>query len=99
MTKKFFTVALCLCLAAGAFAQYSGGDGTVNDPYLISTKADMEALATAVNGGTNYTGKYFLLTADLTGITTIIGLEYARPFKGNFDGGGHVLNVTIRTDG
>jgi len=77
---------------------YSGGSGTVADPYLISSKADMEALSTAVNAGNGYSGKYFLLTRDITdGITTIIGSNSAYPFRGIFDGGGHEVNVNINT--
>jgi hypothetical protein len=89
MTKKFFTMALCLCLAAGAFAQpYSGGTGVASDPYLISNKTNMEALATAVNSGTSYANTHFRLTEDLTEITTVIGNTYDRPyFNGTFDGG------------
>ena len=89
---------------------YSGGSGTQTNPYLISSKADMEALATAVNGGNNYAGKYFLLTQDLTGendsVSTVIG-SYVRdvrhssfidrPFNGTFDGGKHEIAVNINT--
>jgi len=76
---------------------YSGGSGTVADPYLISSKTDMETLATAVNGNSNYsTGKYFLLTQDITNaITTIIGISSTYPFKGTFDGGNHSLSINI----
>ncbi len=77
---------------------YSGGSGTENDPYLISSNADMETLANAVYNGTNYSqGKYFLLTADLTGITTIIGNSgtTTKTFQGNFDGGGHNVGLGI----
>jgi hypothetical protein len=77
---------------------YSGG-GTEADPYLISSKADMEALASAVNGNSDYSsGKYFRLTQDITDtITTIIGQDDSHLFKGVFDGGGHKLTVNIST--
>ncbi|GHT50191.1 hypothetical protein AGMMS49982_05080 [Bacteroidia bacterium] len=74
---------------------YSGGSGTSQDPYLIASKADMAALATAVNGGTTYSGRYFLLTQNLTGITTRIGNSGTNSFQGTFDGGGYILNVNI----
>jgi hypothetical protein len=76
-------------------AAYAGGVGTGGRPYQISSVADMEALAAKVNGGKDYVGEYFLLTGDLTGITNIIGVDNAHPFKGTFDGGGHLLTVTI----
>jgi hypothetical protein len=95
-----------ICLFAGLlscinlFAQsYSGGDGSELSPYLISSKTDMEAFAASVNGGNNYAGIYFLLTADLEGITTIIGTTLhaggEKYFNGIFDGDGHIVNVNI----
>jgi uncharacterized protein YjdB len=83
---------------------FSGGTGTVNDPYLISTNADWQVLADAVNGiktgtGTiykNYEGKFFLLTTDLTISESMGGSggngSYAT-FNGTFDGGMHTITV------
>ncbi|WP_193391222.1 DUF5977 domain-containing protein, partial [Candidatus Symbiothrix dinenymphae] len=99
MNKVITSIAMLLFMCSTALAQsYSGGDGTAADPYRISSNADMVALATAVNGGTGYYGKHFRLTANLTGITTVIG--NVRPsnvsaFKGTFDGGGHEVAVNI----
>jgi hypothetical protein len=79
---------------------YSGGSGTEQDPYLISSKADMETLGTSVKEGISY-GKYFLLTNDLTGsnlLTTSVGYSAGQPFRGIFDGGGHEIEVNS-TDG
>ena len=103
-------MALCFCaLANKALGQtYSGGSGTESDPYLISSKADMEELNTTLkmNRSYNYSvGKYFLLTQDLTDIIYPIGDRYGYggndvqliPFSGTFDGGGHVINVNINT--
>ena len=72
------------------------GSGTAEDPYLISSKADLAALATAVNGGNDYNGIYFLMTdcIDLGGSDspwTPIGNAFERPFKGIFDGNGHSI--------
>ncbi|MDR0833390.1 MAG: leucine-rich repeat protein [Candidatus Symbiothrix sp.] len=75
---------------------YSGGSGTQTSPYLISSKADMETLATSVNSGTTYSGKYFLLTNDLTGsnaLTTFISNSDTKPFSGIFDGGKHEIEL------
>jgi hypothetical protein len=95
MTKKFFTATLYLCFTMSTFA-YSGGNGTEESPYLISSVADMEELANTVNSGTNYSGDYFLLTQDLAGITSIVG-DGSHPFSGIFDGDWHTLNVSIST--
>ncbi len=73
--KQIFTIFVCLFLAIGTTTAqtYSGGNGTENDPYLISSKADMEKLAMAVSLNASYSmGKYFLLTRDITEEVTTI---------------------------
>ena len=110
MFKKIITFALVLALCAGmisAFAltssadTYASGTGTEADPYIISTEAQLRALAEAVNGGANQAGVFFKLGADitLTSEWTPIGLfddspaeaenDIDTPFSGNFDGAGH----------
>ena len=103
MKKTIFTTFISLFVIISAFA-YSGGNGTEQYPYLISSKADMEELATNVNGGQKYAGVYFLLTRNLTGaddvITTIIGNgDYSASFQGIFDGDGYEIKVNIITTG
>ena len=44
---------------------FSGGNGTETTPFLIATTDDMDALSSSVNGGTNYSGTHFLMTANL----------------------------------
>lgn len=96
MKKNHFLIIFYLTFNLSLSGQtYSGGNGTESTPYLISSTADMTALATAVNAGNNYAGKYFLLTSDLSNITTIIGKPTSYYFNGIFDGDGHVLDVNI----
>ncbi len=81
--------------------QYSSsGSGTETDPYKISTLAHLQALANDVNGGNNYSGKYFLVTANIDFSSlyhstldswTPIG-NRSNPFSGTFDGGGYTLS-------
>jgi len=58
-------------LTAGAqepttqFPTTSGGAGTAESPYLITSIDDLNKLAADVNSGTNYSGKYFRLENDL----------------------------------
>ena len=66
-----------------------GGSGTSSDPWLIATAADWDALATGAQGDT-YSGKYFRQTADITGVTTMVGTN-EKPFTGIYDGDGHAL--------
>jgi hypothetical protein len=56
MQKKII-LSLVFCITALSSFVYSGGNGTEASPYLISSKADREALATAVNAGNAYSGK------------------------------------------
>jgi hypothetical protein len=100
MKKIIFLTTLCLSLTTGAtFAQnFGGGQGTESDPFLISSRAHLEELAKMVNGGTTYEGYHFKLTADLTGITTIIGNAEAF-FSGIFDGDGHTVELNINSIG
>lgn len=101
MNKQIITtiISLFFVINFNLVAQsYSGGSGTQADPYLISTRLDMAALATAVNGGNKYSGKYFLLTEDLTNISTVIGNSSSNYFGGVFDGGGYNITVNINVN-
>lgn len=69
---------------------YSGGSGTVADPYQIGTVADWTEFMAA----TNDLAKNFILTTNLNleGMElTPVGKDYNTPFTGTFDGNGHVL--------
>jgi hypothetical protein len=96
MKRNLLTTVCCLLIATGAFA-YSGGNGTELNPYLISSKADMEQLATNVNGGQTYAGSYFRLTRGLTEandtVSMVVGNSNTRYFSGIFDGEGHEIAV------
>ena len=62
--------------------------GTSSDPYQINNASDLQQLATNVNNGTNYSGKYFLQTADINmqGVAfTPIGTG-SNQFMGTYDG-------------
>ncbi len=96
-------------LTTGAGISFDGGDGTEDNPWQISTAAQLNEVREHLNGN-------FVLTADidLSGYSnwTPIGayaakdanngvydakLEYA--FTGSFNGGGHTIsNLTIKRD-
>ncbi len=77
------------------FGQYSGGSGTVGEPYLISSAGDLVLLGNSEGDW----GKHFVLVndIDLAGVTVKpIGYSSTYRFDGSFDGGGHVIrNLTI----
>ncbi|MCH5352125.1 MAG: hypothetical protein J1E06_01435, partial [Acutalibacter sp.] len=109
-TSIILILALCLSLLpsvtlSASAADYSGGSGTESDPYLISSAANLKALADAVNGGSTQYGVYFKLTKDISlsaySNWTPIGNSSRRYFEGSFDGGGHKitgLKITSVTD-
>lgn len=84
--------------------KFAGGAGTVDDPYKISTGAELAYLAEKVNGGESYSGNYFKLTSDIrlnaddvpTGGDSLnswkpIG-DKSNHFQGTFDGDGHTIS-------
>jgi len=103
--RQFYSVlaagALVIALCAIAGAQYGGGSGTADDPYLIYTPEQMNAIGADPNDW----DQHFKLTADIdlsqyTGTEfNLIGVPYRRhpyrsgkPFTGVFDGNGHVIS-------
>mgnify|MGYP000217150321 FL=1 len=89
---------------------FAGGTGAAEDPYQISSGAELAYLASAVNSGESYGDKYFVLTKDidLNGLSwtpiansfsdALFGGSDYSMFSGNFDGKGHMIsNLTIGT--
>lgn len=78
--------------------KFAGGDGSKDNPYQISTGAELAYLAQQVNAGESYSDKYFTLTNDIdlgSKEWTPIGNENENwdgyKFEGTFDGDGHTI--------
>ncbi len=75
------------------------GDGTVGNPYLISSADEWNAFAYNVNNGTdNYSGKFVKLTHDISvtqKVGTVSGSTQVNAFSGTFDGGGNTITANI----
>lgn len=74
---------------------FAGGSGTADDPYQIANGAQLAYLAAQVNGGTDYSGKFFRLTDDIdleNREWLVIGNAHDKPFKGAFDGNGKTIS-------
>ena len=122
MKKKVLSLLLTLCLAMtfvpmAAFAAeaplFGGGTGTQQEPWRITSQADLIALAEFLNSGNaetfdaenvgvgNCHGYYFKQTADidLTGVTwEPIGYSgNYYYFAGNYDGDGHTISNATST--
>ena len=73
------------------------GKGTAENPYVIRTTAELDLLASKVNGGNEYSNTYFALGADIAYDKTVennyttIG-NNLHPFGGTFDGQGHTVS-------
>ena len=98
--KKLLATILALMMALGvttmAWAEGDWtGSGTEADPYVITTEAGLNKLATDVNNGTVYSGKYFKLGASIT-VTdwTPIGQKGTeKKFAGTFNGNGQTVII------
>jgi hypothetical protein len=91
-----FLIAVCF-ISVPVYAQYGGGTGEPNDPYLIYTPGQLNAISNDVNDW----DKHFKLMADLDlEGENIISIGYWRqpdyepkePFRGVFDGNGKSIS-------
>lgn len=90
-----------------AVSVFAGGAGTEDNPYLISSLSELEALRDSVIGGETYEGKNIELTADIDMSEKYgegkaswdpIGTEQKK-FMAVFDGGGHTITgIYINSD-
>ena len=94
LTMPLLVFAFICIYSVQAQGQYGGGTGEPNNPYLISTPAQMNA----IGADSNDWDKHFKLMADidLSGYTGtsffIIGIYRYNPFTGVFDGNGHTIS-------
>ena len=113
--RKLLGILLTLAMIVGlmpgmgltAYAQEWSGEGTESSPYLISSLDDLKSLRDSVNAGTDYSGKYFKLTANIDcgndNWNPIGYLEMGRDiirrdFKGTFDGNGKTVTYHVAND-
>ena len=91
MRKLFLTFVTALLCNVVSFAQsqFGGGTGVANDPYLISTKAQFEAIAQQSDGAS---GLYFRQTADINlGVYENRTSSIIPDFRGTYDGDGYTI--------
>lgn len=72
------------------YPELSVPDGTEDNPYLLSTRADLDLLSSAVTEESNFAGKYFKLANDIVmGETAFVPISY---FGGELDGNGKTIS-------
>ena len=88
-------------LAPDLFGISNGNTGTSSNPYAISTGDGLQLLATYVNNGYVFSGKFFTLNDDIAFNSstennfTPIGGKFGKvyySFCGSFDGDGHTIS-------
>ena len=100
MSKRILSVFLSLVMLASlltvvvvpaAAVTFDGGDGSRDNPYLISTKAQLEAFRDLVNGGSRSICGALTGNIDLQNDEwTPIGLS-SSGYTGTFDGNGYAI--------
>ena len=105
-TAMMLAVMLMTMTAWAQTELFSGGDGTVDNPYKITTADDLNKLAADVNSGTKYADTYFKLMNDVSfscnsdwndttsteNNFTPIGNSISNSFRGTFDGNGKSIS-------
>ena len=93
LTVPLFILLAIFLFSRPAEAKYGGGTGEPNDPYMIYTAEQMNAIRAEPNDW----DKHFELMADID-LTGYIGTDsdvignHANPFSGVFDGNGHAIS-------
>ncbi len=94
LAVRFFLLLVVCLFSRTVEAKYGGGTGEPNDPYLIYTAEQMNAIGADANDW----DKHFRLMADidLSGFNqdqfNIIGIDHYNPFRGFFDGNSHTVS-------
>ena len=93
--KLLSLLALTFCWASSTWADYSGsGSGTKNDPYQITSAAQLVEFANWVNASADNAGACAVLKNNITlssAWTTPIG-NNTRQYTGTFDGGDFTIS-------
>ena len=104
VARKFMFTLLAILMTTLSWAQQQqqqlSGNGTEEYPYLINNADDWKTFTNNVNKAVSpYVNAYYRLTADLNlgteaePITTVVGHQRNRQFKGTFDGGFHTIHL------
>ena len=89
-----FSFLAMLMLPAAAQGTFGGGSGTSANPYIINTAAHFTELSDSVRASHNYTGKYFIVTADID-----FSNQNHTPIGNNFDGSSDIHYFYGHVDG
>ena len=96
MKKVLLCMLFCVHFFCIALAQFSGGSGSVSDPFLVSSKAELDSVR-------NYLSFHFRQTQDIafSGSDFEVGGDFHHDgagwlplgtLTGSYDGGGHIID-------
>jgi hypothetical protein len=71
------------------------GDGTAENPYVISSASDWGTFVSSVNDGFDYKDKFVKLSDNIEVSKKAGDYTQGRPFSGTFDGDGHTITANI----
>lgn len=107
MKNRFSAAALAIIVFAvsvfqgfAAFADSGiSGNGSKEDPYVISSLSGLSQLSEMTAGGNNFKGKYIELKSDISLPLDFTPIGQAKKvFSGNFNGNGHTVTVAFGSD-
>lgn len=76
---------------------WGDGDGTPENPYVISDLVGWNTLIQEVKRGKSFSGTYFRLAADIGPVTDMLGTDVTE-FCGKIDGAGHKITLSLSRD-
>lgn len=101
MKKFLLALVIIISFVSCSFA-YSGGTGSKNYPYLISTENDLVEFRNRVNNASDDRGSYYLISTDAVGFqmtrtkyNTWTPVGKGNAFKGHLDGNGKIIYVNM----
>jgi len=94
LKKATVMMLMIVSTTLNAWADGFSGSGTRQDPFIIATAQDWQAFADSVNNGNTFEHKFFSLSADISGITAMVGTE-DNMFAGAFYGNGHTITMEL----
>ncbi|MDD2636700.1 MAG: hypothetical protein PHW82_14510, partial [Bacteroidales bacterium] len=93
--KKYVIIIVLITVTMSVFAQFGGGTGTEEDPYLLYSKGHFEELQNSLSITVDYTDTHFSLMNDITdSLRSPIGKLHL-DFNGYFHGHGHTIRVAL----
>ena len=96
--NKYYKVNVNLTNAASRRSiddNWGGGDGTVEDPYLVATADDVATMARRCSSSNRYAAKHYrqICDIDMTGVSIAPASNSSTtPFTGSYDGGGFTIS-------